>query len=231
MDYKEFYEKIYAPRHEPPPVSSLARLWGKMELDRQVAAFQLLDSNERFLDVGCGFGSLVFLATQKFREVYGTDISESRISWNQEAAKNLNTAQIFFKQADMNEGIPFDDGHFDAVSCIASLELPHDIVRTIQEFNRVLKKEGQLVLSVSNIAYFTRRFRALLGEPPRVSSHADLVDGGVLRYFTMGSLRSLLMQGGFTIVETATAGKFWFLRSWWKSMLTSCLLVKAIKVK
>ena len=229
MKYPEFYEKIFAPRHKPVPAGALGRMRKRLELDREQAVFRFLDGGGKFLDVGCGFGHLVFLATQKYREVHGTDISESRISWNEAAAKNFDGANIYFKVSDMNQGIPYEDGYFNTVTCVASLELPSDILKIIREFNRVLKPGGQLVLSISNAAYITRRIRALFGQPPRISSANDLIDGGVLHYYTLSSISRLLKHEGFIVVKVGNAGKLWFFRSWWQSLLASGLVIKAVK--
>ena len=129
----------------------------------------------------------------------------------------------------MNEQLPFDDAYFDAVSCVASLEISANTPRLIQEFNRVLKAGGELVIVASNIAYITRRFRALLGKPPRVSGCSGFMDGGVLHYFTLTSLVSLIEQQGFFIIRKANSGKLWFLRKWWISLLSGSLVVKAVK--
>ena len=229
MDYREFYEKIYAPRHEPPHAGYMARMRKKLGLERQDAVFRLLDTGERFLDVGCGYGKLVFQATKKYNQVYGTDNAKERIEWNQEAAKNFDTAKVQFRVADWNQPIPFEDGYFDTVSCVASFEFSIDPQQLLSEFQRVLKPDGFLVMSVSNVAYITRRFRAFLGKPPQISTKSSLVDGGVLHYFTLDSIIRLLHAKDFSIIKTGNAGSLWFLRNWWKSLLASGLVIKAVK--
>ncbi len=229
MKYPEFYEKIYSPRHEPVPASVLGRLKRKLELERQEAVYQLMDGGERFLDVGCGFGHLVFMATQKYREAHGTDISEERIKWNREAAGNLDGVKVDFQVSDMNHGIPFKDGYFDSIACVASLELPSENLAVVHEFNRVLKPGGTLLITISNIAYITRRIRALLGQPPRISAHNNLIDGGVLHYYTLSSVKRLLGNAGFRVVKAGSIGKLWFLRNWWKTLLSAGLVIKAVK--
>ena len=229
MDYKEFHEKIFAPLHEPPRAGYVARIRQKLSLERQDAVFRFLEDGERFLDVGCGYGKLVFQATQKYDQVYGTDITEERIAWNQEAAKNINNASVQFRVADWNQPIPFEDGYFDTVSCVASFEFSIDPIQLLKEFHRVLKPGGQLVLFISNIAYVSYRIRALLGNPPQISHRSSLVDAGVLRYFTLNSLTRLLHSEGFSVIRTGNAGSLWFLRNWWKSLLASGLVIKAVK--
>jgi len=232
MNQKDFYKTIvttYSRESHPPPSGRLARIWKRLELGREEAVFQLLDKGERFLDVGCAEGRLVFPATQKFSEVYGIDSWAERISRNQETVKRLGKDKIYFQVADVNQGIPFDDNYFDAVTCIATLEFLLNPPRVIQEFNRLLPLGGTLIIAIANIAYIPRRLRALLGKPPQVSATPGFLDGGVLHYFTLASLVSLIEQAGFSVVKKSAIGKLWFLRGWWLSLLASGIIVKAIK--
>ena len=80
MNPRTFYETMYAgEQHESPP------------LNREQAAFELLDGGRKFLDVGCGPGRLVLLAAQKFSEVYGIDIVASMIRYAQEKVESLGS--------------------------------------------------------------------------------------------------------------------------------------------
>lgn len=197
--------------------------------NREQMAFQLLNVGERFLDIGCGQGNLVLQASQKFEEVYGLDSATERIRLAQETSKAKGEARIYFQAADAAKGIPFDDAYFDAVSCITTLEHIYNPVELLKEVRRVLKYRGDFLVIVPNTAYLPRRFCALFGKPPHTSSAAGLMDGGTLHYFTLGSLTLLLQQEGFKIVKTDNIGRLWFLRGWWKSMLASGLVIKAIK--
>ena len=140
MDYKDFYLTVYAPKHETVPSGNLALVWDKMVLERQEAVFRFLGEGERFLDIGCGFGKLVFQATQKYEEVYGVDISEERISWSREAAEKLDGAKIKFDIVDIDSGLPYEEGYFDAVSCVATLEFVIEPLNLLREAYRVLKR-------------------------------------------------------------------------------------------
>ena len=228
MKYPEFYEKIYAPRHEPVPAGALGKIRKRLELERQEAVCKLLDGGEKFLDVGCGHGHLVFLATQKYREVHGTDISESRIAWNQEAARNLDGVIINFKVSDLNQGIPYEDGSFDTVTCVASLQFLLDPYPVVSEFNRVLKKGGALIIQVVNIAYLPRRLTLLFGRFPVTARQAGW-DGGTLHYFTFSSCARLLTEKGFSIAGKANSGVLAGWRRLWPSLLAADIIIKGIK--
>jgi 2-polyprenyl-3-methyl-5-hydroxy-6-metoxy-1,4-benzoquinol methylase len=228
MKYPEFYEKIFAPRHGIVPTDALGRLRRKLEAERQETVYKLLDGGERLLDVGCGYGYLMFMATQKYREVHGLDMSESRIKWDREAAANLEGASIDFKMSDANRGIPYEDGYFDAVTCVASLQFLVDPYYIIGEFNRVLKQGGVLVIQVVNIAFVPRRLILLAGRFP-VTARAPGWDGGTLHYFTFTSCDRLLFEKGFIVVAKTNSGILAGWRRFWPSLLAADIIIKGIK--
>lgn len=123
------------------------------------------------LDIGCGSGSLIFKIKENFNTLYGIDISPSRIKEAQkQATKKFSKYKIYFSVADVNEGIPFSDNMFDAVTCVATLEHLFDPYFVIGEIERVLKEGGLLVLEVPNIAYLKYRIQLLFGRLPVTSS-------------------------------------------------------------
>ena len=158
------------------------------------------------LDVGSGSGSLMFKARDKVKEVYGVDISLSRIEEAKKSAverfgENNNLA---FSVCNINERIDFPDGMFDAVTCIAVIEHVFDPYFVIAEIHRVLKKSGVLVVEVPNIAYLRHRIHLLFGKLPVTSSPFNLKeigwDGGHLHYFTKKTFCGLLEESGFKIL-------------------------------
>jgi len=81
MNEKELSERQYK-QEQLICVNSfplLRRLFKNLDIHRVDLALSLLDEGDKLLDVGCGDGSLVLKAKKKFKEVYGIDISPSRI--------------------------------------------------------------------------------------------------------------------------------------------------------
>jgi len=74
----------------------------KNELD--VAAYQ------KIIDVGCGTGALCSVLNQKGLTVTGIDPAQKMINIAMEKSKNNS---ITFIQANVLEGLPFDDKYFD----------------------------------------------------------------------------------------------------------------------
>jgi tRNA (uracil-5-)-methyltransferase TRM9 len=113
----------------------------------------------RILDIGCGNGrNLLFFAKRGF-EVYGLDFSKEMIEQAKEMFKK-NKIEIKEKQlivADM-KNIPFKNESFDYIISVASFHhLPKkDHQEAIKEIKRVLKKNGECIISVWNKYSFKR---------------------------------------------------------------------------
>jgi ubiquinone/menaquinone biosynthesis C-methylase UbiE len=95
------------------------------------------------LDYGCGIGSITEkIAKFNPQKLFGIDISEVSINKAKEKAKNLNL-QIEYS-VDNCEKLNFKDSTFDLV--FGSGILHHlDIIKAINEINRVLKSGGEMV--------------------------------------------------------------------------------------
>lgn len=121
---------------------------GELILQRRFRLARRLSSitqlGGRLLDVGCGNGDQTVLFAPFFDQVTAMDIqlkpmrgSTADLQWTASAGENL----------------PFLDDSFDAITCFEVLEHVVDPVRTLEEFHRVLKPGGQIVISVPNKAW------------------------------------------------------------------------------
>jgi methionine biosynthesis protein MetW len=180
-----------------------AEVWGRKSITDYVpgsnlrveAAANILHPGQRLLDVGCGDGTLGMLVRNRFEEIYGVDISDKAIEVAQrrgiKAYKvNLNV-----------EALPFEDNYFDSITCLATLQFIYDINTMLREFNRVLKPDGELVLTVPNMRAYWRIFKlVVLGYFPRTSLDPEGYDGGTLHYFCYRNLKDLLEKSGFKVM-------------------------------
>lgn len=114
-----------------------------------VAALLLADGDkQRVLDIPSGAGAFTQRLLSKKIEVHSGDIE------NFMEVDNPN-----FREGNMNERLPYDDGFFDAVVCIDGiehLERPFDFVT---ECSRVVKKGGKVIISTPNINSVRSRWR------------------------------------------------------------------------
>ena len=205
----------------------------KFETNRVSAVLGLLPSGEKLLDVGCGEGSLVTKAKEKFKEVHGIDLSASRIEKAKANADERfpNSKQMYFSLADIDNGIPYADSVFDVVTCLAVLEHVFNPYYVIREVNRVLITGGTLIVEVPNVAWLPRRLSLLFGKLPVTSNAENDWEVGHLHYFTMFSLCKLFKDAGFKVFLKTGSGIFSKLRDWWPSLLTGDLIIKGIKLR
>jgi ubiquinone/menaquinone biosynthesis C-methylase UbiE len=93
----------------------------------------------------------------------GIDLSPNMAMRTQRRARREFPGSRAHCQAVDARQMPFRDNTFDAVVCCYLLELlsPEDIVRTVEEFHRVLRRPGRLALVLigQNTAAFNRLYR------------------------------------------------------------------------
>lgn len=100
----------------------------------------------RVLDVGCGTGLLEEAAGRHHPETHlvGIDISPAMLE--QARRKLAATVPVVFVNA-AAEALPFASGSFDAVVCANSFHYFRQPMRVMDEFRRVLRPGGWLVLT------------------------------------------------------------------------------------
>jgi ubiquinone/menaquinone biosynthesis C-methylase UbiE len=209
----------------------LRRTFKRFDLHREDLALSFLDGGDKLLDVGCGEGSFLFKARDKFNEVYGIDITPSQI---EEAKKNAGKfSNVIFSVYNVNEKIDFPDDMFDTVTSIAVIEHIFDLYFVIGEIYRVLKSGGIFIVEVPNIAYLRHRIHLLFGKLPVTSTPFNWKDigwdGGHLHYFTKKTFCGLLEECGFKIMKVSGSGLFAKLRNYYPALLTGDICVKAKK--
>lgn len=136
---------------------------------------------DRLLDVGCGTGHWSRFFASMGYEVWGVDISPQMIA----VARSGGVHECKFEVADISD-LPFEDGAFDVVAAMATLEFLPDPASAIEEMARCAKSDGILLIGTLNrLAYLNRR-RLARGEQPYASGHL----------FTPNELRALLSPWG-----------------------------------
>lgn len=146
---------------------------------------------KKILDIGCADGALIApLAAQ--HEVCGIEISDYLC--NEARKQNIKVIQ-----ADIEEGIPLDSHTFDIVLAAEIIEHIVDTDFFLAECNRVLTKNGKLILSTPNInTLFSPLIMALFDYPPPGSSRYR---SHHVHDFTLSTLRIALNNNGFRIEQ------------------------------
>ncbi len=104
----------------------------------------------KVLDAGCGRGQLLELNPYD-AEVFGVDIIESDV-------KDAKKKGLKVSVADLTKKAPFKTSSFDGIVCSHVLEHIADPDIMLNEFKRILKNDGTLVIAVPNFS-FKRFFR------------------------------------------------------------------------
>ena len=101
-------------------------------------------AGEKLLDVACGGGYLLMEAERAGLDAHGIDIAQAAI----------DRAKTFAPRAKLQRGdaeaLPYDDGAFDIVTCLGSLEHFLDPSKALEEMRRVLSPTGRAVIVVPN---------------------------------------------------------------------------------
>jgi len=122
-----------------------------------------LADGTRVLEVATGSGEMFrrLVRTNQNGSTLGVDLSPNMARRTHHRVQREFPSSLTQCQAVDARHMPFRDGTFDTVFCCYLLELlsGEDIVRTIGEFHRVLRRRGQLVLVL--IGQKTAAFNAI----------------------------------------------------------------------
>jgi len=99
------------------------------------------------LDAACGPGKYAEILTSKGATVTGFDISPRMIELAKERNKNTG---FFFVQDLASPFETLNDNSYDIIVCALAMHYIEDWNSTIQEFYRVLKDGGQLIISIEH---------------------------------------------------------------------------------
>ncbi|MFA6518108.1 MAG: class I SAM-dependent methyltransferase [Candidatus Shapirobacteria bacterium] len=146
LDYQKRFNKIYRYSYDIPS-------WSCYPISEDIVGFVktllskgVLKKNSSILDVGCGRGRLlVKLEKLGFTNTTGVDISSVAVKY----AKNQNRNSTIFK-ADIVKGLPIPGNTFDLIMdlTMTSSCRPRLWPKIYQEFNRLLKNDGHIILEM-----------------------------------------------------------------------------------
>ncbi len=124
-----------------------ASFWGDRIDSRFLAAYMIKDrKNKKIIDIGCNNG-IVLSEIDKTNVKFGLDISDAFLK----TAKGMNR-DAFLLKGDISY-LPFKDESFDCIVFLGMLELlPGENKKNdcIKEIARVLKENGELILTTPN---------------------------------------------------------------------------------
>lgn len=99
-----------------------------------------LSAGDHVLEVASGSGGPALYLAKKFKcRITGLDINEEGIKTANQQALNAKIIDAEFQLANVDQRLPFDDGTFDAVMCVDSMNHFRDRLGYLREWHRVLK--------------------------------------------------------------------------------------------
>lgn len=142
----------------------------------------------KLLDIACGLGDLLCLASQQQLDCYGLDLSDVAI----------REARIRVPKAKINQGnaeaLEYVDETFDYVTLIGSLEHLLDPGKGLLEIRRVLKWGGQTLILVPN-AYYLPDLIWEVWRRGRGPNHMQVVE----RFAAINDWRAFIESGGLKV--------------------------------
>lgn len=148
-----------------------------------------LTGHERVVDVGTGTGHTALALAPYASEVIALDITQPMLEEARQLAVSRGITNVRFLQGDAGE-LPLPDNQFDLVACRQAAHHFPNITRAVNEWGRILKAGGRVVLddSVSPEDLEAERFLHEI-EVLRDPSHG--------RNYRISEWLSLLTNAGF----------------------------------
>lgn len=117
------------------------------ERERAAAALHL-DGEQRVLEVACGPGDVTsFLASRLTGDGFIIGVDDSVQMMQRAACENSHNRVVYMRADTLS--LPFDDGVFDAVCCLAALHLLPEPMGVLREMVRVLAPHGRIAVLTS----------------------------------------------------------------------------------
>jgi len=193
------------------------RLWDPLEIDEDSIFNNKLDSwadshkklidkylerlrpNSYVFEAGCGLGSWAFYCYKKDFRVIGIDIvKDVIIRLNAYLSKNgIPASKIRFVEGDIRDIKHIDDSLCDLILCFGVLEHFQDNVAVLEEFHKILKTSGYIIITVPNLystLTITKPISRLLG----------LWTLGMQKHYSRKALRKIIPMDKFEIIEEGT---------------------------
>jgi glycosyltransferase involved in cell wall biosynthesis len=150
----------------------------------------------RILDLECADGDFARRAGELGHTVVGVAFSQS---------PGVREKMAEFHQADLEYGVPAEVGTgFDVVVIADVLEQLSRPSRLLRDIWKVLRPGGEVLLSVPNFGHWYPRAKVLCGRFGY--DRRGVLDETHLRFFTLRTLRRLVVETGFDILEEHATG-------------------------
>lgn len=204
LEYRYFSEALSFPQvHLMPLLSSMV---GKLD--------KAGSGSLKILEIGCGNGAFTDFLRKKGHFVVGLEVSTEGIAIAKE-----NFPECIFIHQSIYDSLPEDlRQSFDLVLTVEVIEhllFPKELLKMA---NEALKPGGNLILTTPYHGYLKNLALSLVNGWDR-HFRVDL-DAGHVKFFSVKTLKQMLIQNGFQSLKFNFLGRFPFL---WKFMIVSAV--------
>ena len=180
-----------------------------------------LTGTERVLDVATGGGHVAFTLAPLSSEVVALDLTHEMLQVAEQEAIKRQLSNIRYLEGDAQK-LPCEDASFDIVVCRQAAHHFPQVRQAVQEWQRVLKPGGKLVLDDS-----------IAPEEPAIDTFLNeleaLRDPSHMRSLRASEWNIILQENGFTVRSEREWGIFLDVPSWTQRMRTPATSVEIIE--
>jgi len=121
----------------------------------RLAAVYFKEKNTKVLDYGFGSGENLIHLHKKGFKIFGLETSSKAIELVEKKIRKKNLPKNSIRLVKLNENdkkVPFEDNFFDNIICTSVLSLlntKENIIQLLNEFHRILKDDGKLILDIN----------------------------------------------------------------------------------
>jgi 2-polyprenyl-3-methyl-5-hydroxy-6-metoxy-1,4-benzoquinol methylase len=180
------------------PTFANSYLWPALK--KEINALAMDGCARRAFDLGCGNGATAGMLANIGFDVTGIDTSESGIAQARSAYSSCR-----FEVASAYDGLAPRFGSFPLVVSLEVIEHLYDPRRFASNIYELTADSGTAIISTPYHGYIKNVALALSGKFDR--HFTALWDGGHIKFFSIATLRQLLVEAGFEDISFHRVGR------------------------
>lgn len=155
--------------------------------------FANLKTGDVVVDLGSGAGIDAFLASREVKDngkVIGIDFTDEMLHKATSAAKENGFTNVEFRKGDIEDSIPVEDNSVDVAISNCVINLATDKVKTFKEIYRILKKDGNGRMIISDLI----TSKEVHGESVNAEDWCSCIDGALTKENYINSIKEAGFQ-------------------------------------
>ena len=192
--------------NDSQPYSEDAKVFFQDRYFEIIKRLPKIKKNDTGLEVGLAGGVLATVITTVFRpkKLFALEHPFTVKQYTKQFLDKINKNNIQIEPVDLRKGkLPWKDNFFDFILFCDVIEhlVPAEVPAIMGEFNRILKKNGFLVIVTPNMSSMLKRINLLRGKNP-IEFDLRLHEGatyGHIREYTMHELTEIAKNKNFKV--------------------------------